>query len=61
MVLIQLLLPTGGAADADGLAPLAQTPGGALRQIATVLKGIVARSERLSFQASRGSRTAKRR
>jgi nicotinamidase-related amidase len=33
----------------------------ALRQIETVLKGTVALSERLSFHASRGSRTAKRR
>lgn len=29
MVLIQLLLPTNGAAPADGLAPLAQTRQGA--------------------------------
>ena len=33
----------------------------ALRQIETVLKGNVAPSRRLTFQASRGSRTAKRR
>jgi nicotinamidase-related amidase len=33
----------------------------ALRQIQTVLKGNVARSGRLTFQANRGSRTAKRR
>src|SRR6187401_361903 len=33
----------------------------ALRQIETVLKGNVARSGRLTFQASRGSRTARRR
>jgi hypothetical protein len=38
MVLIQLLLPTGGAAHADGLAPLAETR----RELAEQFSGITA-------------------
>ena len=38
MVLIQLLLPTSGAASADGLAPLAQTR----RELADRFTGVTA-------------------
>jgi hypothetical protein len=38
MVLIQLLLPTGGAARADGVAPLAQTR----RELADRFRGLTA-------------------
>ena len=38
MVLIQLLLPTGGATSADGLAPLAQTR----RELAERFNGLTA-------------------
>ena len=38
MVLVQLLLPTGGAARADGLAPLAQTR----RELAERFNGLTA-------------------
>jgi hypothetical protein len=39
MVLIQLLLPTGGAASADRLAPLAQTR----RELADRFTGVVSK------------------